>query len=100
MTEQDVQAAQDAALGRYMRLKRIHAVATERVAKVGREMSEFAGELRQGAKSFQLPGVPLPEWLDAGKIRELLADLVNAEQEMRQARDRAITLGVALEKDQ
>lgn len=100
MTEKDVHETQDAALGRYMRLKRTHAIALERATVIAREMSDFSSELRGGARKFMMPGFQMPAWINREIVAQLISDISTAETEMQKARDHAMTLGVALERNQ
>lgn len=100
MTEQDIQATQDAALGRYMRLKRTRAVAHERIEAVASQMAACAADLRQGARKVGSLAFEAPPWLNSKVVCDLIADLQTAETEMQRARERVVALGVALEANQ
>ena len=97
MTEENVQELQDKALGQYTRLKKNLPAARERLETVGKEMSNVGSDLRnkpvQHWIGFKFASF---SWLNVSTLEQLASDIQTAENEVQQAKIKAINLGVAL----
>lgn len=97
MTEKNVQEIQDAALGQYTRLKQTLAAAEQRLRSVTATMSAVASQLsRRDAEELVTFAFEGNDWLNVGVIQALAKDVVKAKQEMGNAREKAVNLGVAI----
>ena len=97
MSETDVTQEQDAARGKYYRLKETFAVAEARKLKAAEQMKQLARELCDKPISHWV-GFNFEErlWLNVDGLKQILSDAERAQNEMNQARSRAINLGVAI----
>jgi len=100
MTEENVQEMQDKALGQYTRLKQTLAQTDARVKAISKEMREISYELESKPSShFIGMNWESKTWLNIEAVKAALADVERARREMQTAKDKAISLGVAIPND-
>lgn len=98
MTEENVQDLQDKALGQYIRLKNNLAATKERIGNTAREMESVALDLKNKPFSHWLDS-PFQKyaWLNSEGLSRILAEVLRAEKDLETARNKAVSLGAAIE---
>jgi hypothetical protein len=97
VTEKNVQEIEDAALGAYVRSRKALEIAKERVNQVSAQMRQFSIELSLCSGTDLSPArIESVPWLNPTVIRDLAADVTQAETALDAARRKAVRLGVAV----